>query len=167
MTNRHEYRLSLGFPDLARSTGIEPDILLRAARSSDKNALAELMIDAYPGTVDFDDETIEDAINEIQAYLDGERGGVPLLQFSRLALREDTLLSACLVAEWEQRQQPIVAYIMTRANSKNQGVARYLLTSVLRLLQDAGRTSVGAVITEGNTASERLFMSLGFERVAG
>lgn len=125
------------------------------------------MIDAYPGTVDFDDETIEDAINEIQAYLDGERGGVPLLQFSRLALREDTLLSACLVAEWEQRQQPIVAYIMTRANSKNQGVARYLLTSVLRLLQDAGRTSVGAVITEGNTASERLFMSLGFERVAG
>jgi len=32
-------------------------------------------------------------------------------------------------------------------------------------LHDAGVGEIGAVITDGNTASERLFMALGFVRV--
>ena len=163
MTRRNEYRLDLSLFEFEDSQAVHPDVQLRAAQASDLSILADLMIDAYRGTIDYDDETIEDAINEVQAYLDGLRGGVPMLDVSRVAFRQGVLVSACLAAKWDQRRQPIIAYLMTRTNAKRRGLAKYLLTSVLREIQAAGHAEVRAVITEGNTASERLFINLGFD----
>lgn len=165
MAKRFEYRLDLGEAGIEAPLPVFPGIQLKPALISDGDALAALMIDAYRGTIDYDDETIEDALDEIHAYMDGQRGGAPLLSVSRLAFRRDELISACLVAEWDDRSQPIIAYVMTRADAKRQGLARNLLITVLILLSEAGHSEVRAVITDGNTASERLFKNLGFERV--
>lgn len=165
MAKRSEYRLALDAIGFEASVPLPPTVRLKPARIADGDALAELMIDAYRGTIDYDGETIEDALNEIHAYMDGQRGGVPLLELSRLAFREDALVSACLVAEWDDRNQPIIAYVMTSANTKRQGLAKQLLTTVLKLLSEAGHSEVRAVITNGNLASELLFRKLGFERV--
>ena len=166
MTIRHEYYLDLSelAPSVAPSNGAE--IQLRALQLSDAPTLAELMIDAYRGTIDYDDETIEDAIGEVNAYLGGERGGAALLEVSQLAFKEAILISACLVAEWDKRQQPIIAYVMTRAKSKNQGLAKQLLISALRQLDSKGHGGVWAVITEGNLVSEQMFINLGFRKVS-
>jgi L-amino acid N-acyltransferase YncA len=70
------------------------------------------------------------------------------------------------VAEWTERQVPIIAYLMTSAEMKRQGLAKSLLFNTLRALRDLEYTEVQAVITDGNTPSEQLFAQLGFERLA-
>jgi hypothetical protein len=122
MPNRFEYFLALSDCDLCRSSMTVPDLQLRAAQPTDTQPLAELMLDAYRGTIDYDDETLDDAVSEVQAYLAGERGGRPLLRVSRLAFEGSVLVSACLAGDWHERQCPVIAYVMTRAESKNLGV---------------------------------------------
>ena len=60
----------------------------------------------------------------------------------------------------------MIAYIMTKSSEKRRGLARYLLTSVLSRMRNAGHSEVRAVITEGNTASERLFRDAGSKKIA-
>jgi L-amino acid N-acyltransferase YncA len=48
---------------------------------------------------------------------------------------------------------------------KREGLGRAAVAASLRSLHEVGVAEVGAVITDGNTASERLFTSLGARRV--
>jgi RimJ/RimL family protein N-acetyltransferase len=165
MTNRYEYFLH--FPDLDQ---LDPpatvdDLHVRAPEPEDINALAELMIEAYRGTIDYDGETLEDAVGEVRAYLSGERGGQPMLNESRLIFADTLLVGACLTADWQERQSPLIAYVMTRAEWKNRGIGKQLLRAVLQTLYKQSHTEVRAVITEGNYPSERLFGGMGFQKV--
>lgn len=165
MKRRHEYSLNLSaFEQHSPSTSIA-HLELRPARPADSSMLSELMIEAYRGTIDYDGETIDDAIREVEAYLAGERGGRPLLNESRLAFAGTQLVSACLVGEWRERQLPLIAYVMTHAAWKNQGVGKLVLSAVLQVLCQRGYRQVRAVITEGNVPSERLFDGTGFRKV--
>jgi RimJ/RimL family protein N-acetyltransferase len=166
MPKRFEYFLDLSDSDRCRSSTTEPDLRLRPAQPTDSQVLAELMLDAYRGTIDYNDETLDDAVSEIQAYLAGKRGGQALLSASRLAFEGSVLVSACLVGDWHERQCPLIAYVMTRAPWKNLGVGQQALCAVLQALREQGHREVRAVITEGNTPSERLFGRLGFQRVS-
>jgi len=160
-----EYFLNLSdfqLGNLPRGMGA---LALRLAQLTDVPGLAELMISAYRGTIDYDDESVEDAVDEVEAYLAGERGGEPLLEESRLAFVGDQLVGACLAGMWDERGAPLISYIMTRAEWKNRGVARYLLGAVLQALQEKGYAEVRAAITVGNTPSEQLFAGMGFQKV--
>jgi L-amino acid N-acyltransferase YncA len=165
MPNRFEYFLDLSDLDQCSSSMTVSDLRFRAAQPTDAQVLGELMLDAYKGTIDYDDETLDDAVNEVQAYLAGERGGQALLSVSRLAFEGSVPVSACLAGDWHERQCPMIAYVMTRAQWKNLGVGQQVLCAVLQALRDQGHREVRAVITEGNTPSERLFGRLGFRRV--
>jgi GNAT superfamily N-acetyltransferase len=162
MVKRNEYSLDLSEFTADAPASIGTEIEVRGAQRMDIPDLADLMIDADRGTIDYDDETIEDALSEVAAYMGGERGGAPLLDVSQLAFLEEELISACLVAEWDERQQPVIAYVMTRAKWKNQGLAKRLLISTLGKLKREGYRGVRAVITEGNKPSEHLFIEQGF-----
>jgi L-amino acid N-acyltransferase YncA len=165
MGQRIIYRLNLNRlvkPESELSLGY---LIVRSPQVVDLEELARLMLDAYKGTVDDDGETYEDALNEVRAYFSGERGGPPLLDCSKVFELRRKIVSACLVAEWTERQRPIIAYIMTRAEMKMQGLARYLLFTTLRSLRDLEYSEVQAVITEGNIPSEELFTEMGFERL--
>ena len=161
MTTRHEYWLGLAQFE-SQHQACPAGIQMRAVETTDVAPLADLMLDAYLGTIDYEGETLQDAIAEVQAYFDGKRGGEPLLDVSRVAT-QNGLVSACLVAG--DRRKPLIAYVMTRASAKGQGLAKYVLVSVLRAMQEAGSVGVRAVITQGNAASERLFAGLGFRRM--
>lgn len=165
MSKRYEYYLDMSKSNLFRSAAGAPQLFMRPAHPADIKALAELMLEAYRGTIDYDGETIEDCISEVQAYLAGQRGGQPLLAESRLYFDGDTLVSACLVGEWDDRRQPIVAYVMTRPEWKGRGLAKQVIKAALTALIEKGYTAVRAVITAGNTPSERVFSGLGFQRV--
>jgi RimJ/RimL family protein N-acetyltransferase len=165
MGTRREYSLDLSNLDQPAPPTAGTGVRLRPALPADAGALAELMIDAYRGTIDYDGETLEDALAEIQAYLAGQRGGQPLLADSRLAFAGPNLVAACLACDWQERRRPVVAYVMTRAGWKNRGLGRQVLSAVLHSLREQGHHQVRAVITPGNTPSERLFCRLGFRRV--
>lgn len=161
---RSIYRL-----DLDRFVRPEPELslgymIIRSPQVVDLEDLARLMLDAYKGTVD-DWETHEDALNEVRAYFAGERGGPQLMDCSKIYELRKKIVSACLIAESTELQIPIIAYIMTSAEMKRQGLARSLLITTLRGLRDLEYTEAQAVITDGNAPAEQLFIQTGFERV--
>ena len=165
MANRNEYFLKLAkFPHT--DAPLHDAVLqIRPVQTADAPSLAELMVDAYLGTIDYDGETFDDALAEVSAFLAGQRGGQPWLMMSYVALVDSHVVGACLTGEWRERQLPIIAYLMTGANWKKHGMGRQLLYRVLKALSENGYSEVRAVITEGNKPSENLFLQVGFQRV--
>jgi RimJ/RimL family protein N-acetyltransferase len=132
---------------------------LRNPRPEDTELLAEVMLDAYRNTIDYEGETTDDALNEMEKYFAGA-WGPPLPDCSWVYEASGTLLAASLVTLWDE--EPFVAFIMTRAAWKGRGLASYVLRQSLLSVQDCGYREVRAVITEGNTPSERAFARFGF-----
>ena len=58
----------------------------------------------------------------------------------------------------------VIDPIVVASARKRSGVGNALVRKCLRSLADAGVAEVGATITDGNVASERLFIELGFNR---
>jgi len=165
MVHRSIYHLDLDKfvqPEPALSLGY---MIIRSPQVVDLEELARLMLDAYKGTIDEDGKTYEDTLNEVRAYFAGERGGLAREDCSKVYELRRKLVSACLVAEWTERQIPIIVYVMTLAEMKRQGLARSLLFTTLRSLRDLEYSEVQAVITDGDTPSEQLFAQFGFKRV--
>ena len=136
-----------------------PEFAFRNVVQGDFEALVELMLDAYEGTIDDEGETIDDATGEVGRFF----GGAPILDASFLAEHEDSVIGACLVSM--SGASPIVAYAMTAGEWKAQGLGAALVERSLSALAAAGHSRVTAVITEGNEPSERMAARLGFERV--
>ena len=165
MSPRHEYVLDLSTLEGRVPPVATPGLRTREAKPSDAGALAELMIEAYRGTIDYDGESLQEASEEIAAFLAGQRGGRPWLNASRLAFAGPNLVGACLAAEWTAREAPVIAYIMTHETWKDRGIGRQLLWAVMQALRELEFDEVRAVITEGNIPSEQLLGPAGFRRV--
>lgn len=164
MTQRHQYFLDLAGFDPRHSEAAAPGLDLSAPQAPDTDALAELMLEAYRGTIDYEGETMVESIAEVQGWWDAARAGPPLADVSRLAFAGPRLVSACLVSDFQERQFPLIAYVMTHPEWKRRGAAKLVLGAVLEALQMEGYCEIRTVITEGNTASERLFDGMGFHR---
>lgn len=113
------------------------------------------MLDAYRGTIDDEGEGEHEALSAIDHYL-----GSCKREWSRVIERDDHLLAMCFVLEVEGSWY--IDPIAVAANSKKEGLGFRLLLAVLNILQESGVSEVGAVITDGNVPSERLFSRLGF-----
>jgi GNAT superfamily N-acetyltransferase len=120
------------------------------------------MMDAYLGTIDANgDETLADALNLVESFFLGTLG-LPLSDCSRLVQVGDDLASACLVGIWDERQRPLLYYVMTAARWKGQGLAGIALHHALQATAAAGYREILAFITDGNTPSEKLCARAGF-----
>ena len=151
---RYEIDLRAFVPDL--DADVEG---LRTISADDLHALAALMLDAYVGTIDYDDEGYEDAVAEVDGYL----AGTPLLDHSFAVEIDGELASAVLVSLEEGR--PFMSYVMTRAAHKGEGLASQVTSRAIATLIDGGHGGVVLYITEGNLPSEALFRSLGAKPV--
>ncbi len=154
---RYRYRTSL--VDRSPHDLVDPPFLIRHPIPDDRDRLAELMLDSYIGTIDYEGEGIDEAQAEVVDYL----GGRPNLESSWVIEDGDLLLAAVLVSNLEGA--PLIGYVMTRAAAKGHGVAATLLEKCLQSLGDQGWETVDAFITSGNTASERLFDRAGATRI--
>jgi hypothetical protein len=150
---RHRYRITTS----GRTSRFPLDLpyLLRHPNLDDRDALAELMLDAYRDTIDYEGEGIDGAKAEIDDYLARK----PMLESSWVVEDRFSMVAAILVASFEDR--PLVSYVMTRAAAKGQGLATLLLAKSQSDLHDQGWSSVDAFVTAGNTPSERLFARAG------
>jgi GNAT superfamily N-acetyltransferase len=154
---RHRYRVSL--VDRSPRHFQDPPFLIRHPVPDDRDRLAELMLDSYIGTIDYDGEGIDEAKAEVDDYL----GGLPLLDCSWVVEDGDLLLAAVLVLQWDEG--PLVGYVMTRASAKGHGVAASLVEKSIGDLRAHGWETVDAFITAGNIPSERLFARAGAEMI--
>ena len=140
------------------TTGLESRPSVRPVRTDDREALARLLLAGYRGTIDDEGEGPAEALAAIDEY------------FSRIEWEHSVVLEqagepvsmACVVVVAGRHY---IDPVVTAATAKGRGLGTSAVHAALVSLATAGVSEVGAVITDGNTASERLFASLGFERV--
>jgi hypothetical protein len=162
---RHEYRLDLTGRTPAAPARLFAGTHFLPVQPANLMPLAELMLDAYLGTIDYEGESLPEAVGEIEGYFSPAAENPALLGASVIVAEGETVLCACLVKEWAARSCPLVGYVICRAERKGRGLATAALHETLRLLRQAQYREVRAVITEGNLPSERLFLAAGFERI--
>ena len=162
MTRRFEYQLDL--KEVKINIRNTDEIMWRIPSPDDKQILADHMLDAYRNTIDYDGETIDDAMNEVESYFSG-RTGPAWLESSWLAFEEKQLVCAALVSFWNDRKVPLFAYVMTAAAAKGKHIAVAAVSRSLESLIEQGHAEVRAVITDGNIPSEKVFTKLGFVRL--
>jgi RimJ/RimL family protein N-acetyltransferase len=162
---RFEYAFELKNFDHSIVPGSLSEIVWRNPTAADKQILAELMFASYLGTIDYDGETVEDALKEVESYF-SERSDQTWLGYSWLAFLENELAAACLVEFWQDRNAPLIAYIMTAPHWKGKHLATAALFRSLQTLADNKYLEARAVITEDNVPSEKIFTRIGFKRLS-
>lgn len=164
MRVRHEYRYV--FEDQNRIfEALGSTFEARNPTESNVPELADLMLDSYRGTVDYEGETIQEATTEVKSYFE-RLDSRPMLSCSLVLLSGDRIVSACLISKWEKRPDPLVSYITTRSGFKGRGLGRMVVRMALERIHGAGYGGAVAFVTEGNTPSERLLLGLGFKRIS-
>jgi L-amino acid N-acyltransferase YncA len=131
---------------------------IRPVERADSDSLPPMMLDAYRGTVDDEGEGDDEARAAIDEY------------FARMEWRHSVVLEAdaqlvamSFVVVVNDRHY--IDPVATMAAFKGRGFGRAAVVASLRSLASVGVLEVGAVITDGNTPSQRLFAGLGFVRV--
>ncbi len=158
--SRERLRLVL---DLGSAPG-PTDSAGRTAAPSDRDALAALMLDAYRGTVDYEGESLEDALQEIDRVCSGSYGRF-LSDCSFVFDGEEGLSSACLVAllnEGKPDETPLLAFAMTRKRDQRRGLSSALILGSAAALREKGYPRLALVVTADNTPARRLYEKLGF-----
>lgn len=151
---RYRYEIDLRGP----VAGLGDDV--RNVRVDDLEALAHLMLESYRGTIDYEDEDLDDARAEVRSYLEA---GQPMLEHSLVGLVDGEIVSAVLVSSVDGL--PFISFVMTLPEHKGRGWGGRLVRSALASLAGAGHEKVVLYITEGNLPSEALFGSLDARRV--
>lgn len=149
--------------DLARAAAA-PALACRDVAADDAAGLADLMLDAYRGTVDYNGETLGDARSEVDRTLGGGYGRfLPLCSF---VLEESgQLVSASLVTlvdEGTADEIPLLAFSMTRPSARRRGLASALILRSAAALSAAGYKRLGLAVTAANAPARRVYDRLGF-----
>jgi ribosomal protein S18 acetylase RimI-like enzyme len=122
--------------------------------------LAEAFLDAFIGTIDYEGEDIEDALNEtttVSKY--GE-----IIRSATLCLMVGNEIAS---AVWTvEKDHPLISYLITVPKYKRQGYGRKLMTQVLNALKKESHRKVVLYVTADNSAVS-LYESMGFVAVSG
>jgi ribosomal protein S18 acetylase RimI-like enzyme len=121
-----------------------------------------LFLAAYAGTIDSEEETLDEALAEVDRTTGGAYGPY-MPEHSLVVERAGRLVSATLVTGWQGR--PFIAYSMTAPEFQRLGLARISLANVMSSLHQAGHEKLSLVVTLANAHAHRLYERLGF--VAG
>ncbi len=124
---------------------------------ADRDALAALLLDGYRSTIDDEGEDLDDAYIAIDQYLDRiER------RHSFVVFEQDIVVAFSFVVVVNEIHY--IDPVVVAPARKQRGLARSTVQLCLASLAAVGVAEVGATITDGNIASERLFAGLGFGR---
>lgn len=145
------YEIALTSKSIDRSSTVPT----RPVLDSDREALAQLMLDAYVGTIDYEGESIVEARTEVDDWMNGPS----MKEHSFVVGIDDHLVSAVLLMIVDD--EPFIAIVMTHPEHKAMGFGRAVTNRALSSLAEQGHKRVVFYITEGNTPSERMFASLG------
>lgn len=134
----------------------------RTIGEDDIRGLGLLMLESYVGAIDYEGETLEDAISEVEGTLHGKYG--PFVRTGSLLIEEGRAVSACIVVWSEEMNGLLLAYVMTHPDFRGEGMATFLLKESMNRLQAEGYKEMYLVVTEGNPA-QHLYEKIGFCRI--
>ena len=140
----------------------------RAVDTSDTDSVGTLLWEAYRGTIDYRDETLDEMKTEAREFF-AAKYGPPLPDACVVREIDGRPIAAALLCDWNEPDAvvsgPIVAYAIVHPEFRGQGHGIAVVNAALGRLASAKWGRVYAVITEGNVPSEKLFARLGFARL--
>ncbi len=126
---------------------------------AERPEIAHLMVAGYRGTIDFDDETDDDALEELRGAIAGANG-LPIRDVWLVARTADgEAVAAIATIRW--REMPFISYVFTTAAEKRRGYAGALIQHAAATLEAAGESEIVLFVTVGNPARS-LYERLGF-----
>jgi len=134
---------------------------LRNVKLEDIPALGALFSTAFFETIDDSGHTETQYASKAAAILQG-RYGEWISQASWTIEQMGKLRSACLVSDFKPYGCPVIAIVATAPALKRSGDGGTLLDAAMASLAALGHRECCAMVTVGNVASERLFLSRGF-----
>jgi len=140
----------------------------RAIDASAADSVGTLLWEAYRGTIDYRDESLDEMKAEARGFFDAKYGA-PLLDACLVREIDGRPIAAALMCDWNQPHAvvsgPLVAYALVHPEFRGRGHGIAVVNAALARLAAAKWGRVYAVITEGNVPSEQLFARLGFARL--
>lgn len=134
---------------------------VRIINNRDIHELGEVMYEAYKGTVDYDDESIDDAIEEVKTTMKGKYGRP--LDSACLVIERNERIASAIIFTWDKKQNmPLLTFSMTRALQKGKGFATKLINEGLMRLKDLDYSKCCLIVTEGNEPAYSIYKSIGF-----
>ncbi|WP_299957392.1 GNAT family N-acetyltransferase [uncultured Modestobacter sp.] len=146
--------LSRPLPEVDR-TGV------RVAREADLPAMAEVMAEAYRGTVDDEGEDQPAALAELRSTAAGTHGP-PLPDAWLLAEEAGEVAAAVVCTRWQGL--PFVAQAVTHPRWQRRGHGTRLLLAAATTLRAGGETRLSLIVTRRNPA-HALYQRLGFTEI--
>ena len=158
MLRRIRMRLALERQDISEDWDV------RGFSMEDVSVLGSLMLNSYKGTIDYEGETLDEAISEIEATLNGKYGAF-LDSCSFLAEINENAVSAIIITWFEDIRKPLLSFSMTHPEYQNQGLGTYLLKKSINALMDNGYHELHLVVTDGNKPAQHLYRKIGFQEI--
>jgi ribosomal protein S18 acetylase RimI-like enzyme len=146
--------------DLSRWDITEIQETFRSVDEVSVDKLAEAFLDAFIGTIDYEGEDIEDALNETSTV---SKYGEIIRSATQCLMVGNEIASAVWTVE---KDHPLISYLITVPKYKRQGYGRKLMTQILNALKKEGHRKVVLYVTAGNAAVS-LYESMGFVAVSG
>lgn len=132
---------------------------LRAMTKEDIPQLGKLFLAAYVGTVDYEGESEQEAIEAVEATFGGEFG--EFVEASSLVIEQSgRLTSAAFITLWQG--QPLLAFSVTAPEFKGQGFAGKCISASMRALAAAGYRELHLFVTSSNASALSAYNRLGF-----
>jgi predicted GNAT family acetyltransferase len=118
------------------------------------------MLAAYRDAADDEDETIADALHEVDnVLLSADRPFMPEASF--VIEVDTTLASASLVSLF--RGAPLLMHVMTHPHYMRRGLAASAVLSSASVLRKHGWSSLSLYVTDSNEPALALYRNLGFQ----
>lgn len=135
---------------------------LKHIQIGDIKKVATTMLEAYKGTVDQQEETLEEAIREVEKITNDGYGPFIAEASYWIELNNEAAAVICINL-WNGR--PLITEIYTGKNYHRQGLARTLILASMNTLFHKGYSEIELNVTLENTKALHLYNSLGFTKI--
>lgn len=125
--------------------------------------IAEIMLDAYLDTPDYEGESLNDTIKEISMVFRGYYGTF-LSDASFMLYDDDGRLASCLFI-CEFKNEPTLTYLFTRKDRMGNGYATELIHAAENALAEAGYDRLALFVSKENNPALNLYLKLGFMEI--
>lgn len=145
---------------LAKCNDLAKQIEVSPIENFETEVLANLMVDAYRGTVDWEEGDNEtQALVEIKETMSGKYGSFQAKASGAIVDSYGNPISALFVSIFEGR--PTVIFLFTRKDHLKQGFATSLIRNSAYVLEKSGHSEIALYVSTENPA-RMLYERLGF-----
>lgn len=131
--------------------------------SSMTEELAELMLEAYKATPDYEGETFVETVEELDNVFKGYYGTFMEKESHAVVNEEGELLSAIFLCLY--KNEPTITYLFTNPSETGKGYAKGLINKSTDSLHDNGYDKIFLYVSTANKPAISLYKTMGFVQI--